>query len=103
MALPETSQNCFVSPEHKRKAQILVKKENQVKINEITYLGNCKPSNRLNDTLEVSNWCLKEPKEHAKRSRWLDGQLVQQATINTELQVEVLVVLMHDCLDIMHI
>ena len=64
----------------------------------IPYLGNCKPSNCLNDTLKASNWCLREPKKHVKRSRWSYGQLVQQVTINTELQVEVLVVLVHDCL-----
>jgi hypothetical protein len=53
--LPEISQNSFVSPEHKRMAQILVKKENRSRYMKITYLGNCKPSNHLNDTLEASN------------------------------------------------
>ena len=64
-------------------------KENRLDQMKITYLGNCKLFSRLNDILEASNWCLSMPTEHAKGSGWLDGQLVQKATTDTELQVEV--------------
>ena len=71
--------NSLVSPEHERIAHILMNKENRSNHMKITYSDSCKIFSHSKDILEASNWCLREPKEHAKRSRWLGGQLVQQA------------------------
>jgi len=65
--------------EHERIVHISMNKENTSNHMKITYWDSCKLFSHSKDILEASNWCLREPKEHAKRSRWLGGQLVQQA------------------------
>jgi len=72
--LPEMPLNSFVSPEHGRIAHVLMNKENRSNHMKITYSDSCKLFSHSKDILEASNWCLRVPKEHAKRSRWLGGQ-----------------------------
>jgi len=89
--LSEIPQDNFISPEHDIMAHILRKQGSKSNYMKITYLDNCRPSSHLNGMLEALNWCLRVPKKHTKRSRWLGGQLVQKLTTSTKWQAEVFV------------